>query len=83
VIFYLRGTWHFTIPKRNFIADFSYGNSKDWAYGALNITYSYTVELPAGGPNNFDPPPEFIIPVASETWEAIKVFAANIPASRG
>ncbi|KAF4522163.1 hypothetical protein B566_EDAN010423 [Ephemera danica] len=58
---------------------FSYGNSKDWAYGALNISYSYTVELPPGGSGDFNPPPQDIIPVATETWEAIKVFAANIP----
>ncbi|KAF4522283.1 hypothetical protein B566_EDAN011979 [Ephemera danica] len=55
------------------------GTSQDWAHGVRNIALSYTIELPGGGVGGFNPPPSDIIPVVTETWEGIKVFAANIP----
>ncbi|KAF4521684.1 hypothetical protein B566_EDAN009144, partial [Ephemera danica] len=43
---------------------------------------TWVIELPGGGSGGFNPPPSAIGPVTTETWEAFKVFAANIPASR-
>lgn len=63
-------------------ADSAYGLAEDWAYDALGIPLSYTIELPGGGLSGFNPPPSQIVPVVEETWEAYKVFANNIPASR-
>ncbi|GLH16288.1 Carboxypeptidase [Gryllus bimaculatus] len=64
----------------NYTVDYSYGTSRDWAKGVAGIKYSYTMELPAGG-SGFDPPPEDIAPVVTETFEAIKVFAEAVAAS--
>jgi hypothetical protein len=64
-------------------ADLAYGGTSDWVYGALDILVSFTIELPGGGIVGFDLPPEHILPVVTETWEAIKVFADNVPDKRG
>ncbi|XP_065341809.1 carboxypeptidase B-like [Cloeon dipterum] len=53
---------------------YSYGACRDWAYGAAGLPLSYTFELPGNG-FGFSPPPTDIIPVVTETWEAIKVLA--------
>lgn len=54
-------------------SDASSGSSRDWAKGELGVKYVYTMELPPGG-SGFDPPPEDIVPVVEETFEAIKVL---------
>jgi hypothetical protein len=59
-----------------------FGVSVDWVHGVLGVPLSYAVELPKGGSAGFDVPPEQILPVATETWEAIKVYAQNVPPSR-
>ncbi|KAJ3660729.1 hypothetical protein Zmor_005165 [Zophobas morio] len=51
------------------------GCSDDWAMGGAGIDMVLTFELPGGGPNGFDLPPERILPVVTETWEGIKVIA--------
>ncbi|XP_059475244.1 carboxypeptidase B-like [Neocloeon triangulifer] len=53
---------------------FSYGACRDWAYGAAGLPLSYTFELPGNG-FGFAPPPTDILPVVTETWEAVKVIA--------
>ncbi|XP_059477421.1 carboxypeptidase B-like [Neocloeon triangulifer] len=56
----------------------AYGGTIDWVLGVLD-KQAYAFELPGGGLAGFNPPPSLIVPVATETWEAIKVFAQNIP----
>jgi hypothetical protein len=65
-----------------FHTDFLYGVSIDWVHGALGVPLAYAVELPKGGSAGFNIPPQEILPVATETWEAIKVYAQNVPLSR-
>jgi Zinc carboxypeptidase len=64
------------------IADYAYGTSHDWAYEQAGIPLTYTIELPGGGLGGFNPPASLIAPTNAECWEAYKVFAANLPASR-
>ncbi|XP_033102549.1 carboxypeptidase B-like [Anneissia japonica] len=54
------------------------GNSVDWTYGALGITYSYAVELRDKGWYGFSLPPRFIEPTAIETFEGLKVVLNHI-----
>lgn len=74
--------------RKNFIIliyvliDFKYGSSYDWSFEQAGITLPFSMYLPSGGDAGFDPPASDIMPVVTETWEAIKAFAANIPASR-
>ncbi|XP_065341514.1 carboxypeptidase B-like [Cloeon dipterum] len=56
----------------------AYGGTIDWVLGVLG-KQAYAFELPGGGLAGFNPPASAIIPVATETWEAFKVFAENIP----
>lgn len=73
----------FTLFHFKYVSDFAYGGSIDWTLGAQDVMFSYAFELPGGGSAGFNPPPSKILPVVTETWEAIKVFADNIPDSRG
>lgn len=50
------------------------GSSRDWVYGAAGINLAYTMELPPGGENRFDLPPEEILGVVTEMFEGVKVF---------
>ncbi|KAF4522285.1 hypothetical protein B566_EDAN011981 [Ephemera danica] len=81
-IFAVRGEVY-TVGTASNVLYTSYGTSDDWAYG-IGLPFSYTIELPGAGNglDGFNPPPSEILPVAAETWEAFKVFAANIPAQR-
>ncbi|CAB3381382.1 Hypothetical predicted protein [Cloeon dipterum] len=73
----VRGTNYTVHSVTNGGTNFLYGVSVDWAYGVLGIPLTYAIELPGGGSGGFDIPPEEILPVATETWEALKVFAQN------
>lgn len=53
------------------------GSSVDWIYGVLNVTLSYTVELPGNG-FGFQLPPAQILPVVLETWESVIVFGRYV-----
>lgn len=59
------------------------GGSADYAKGVAGIDLAYTIELPAGGPYNFDPPPSKIRPTVQETWEGFKVFHRHIERKHG
>ncbi|KAJ0159768.1 Metallocarboxypeptidase A-like protein, partial [Colletotrichum tanaceti] len=52
------------------------GAARDFHQGALNATYSWSVELRPGneasGGSGFILPPEFILPTGKEHWEGIK-----------
>lgn len=61
--------------------DAAAGGSDDWFKGENGAKYAYTVELPGGGSQGFDPPPSKIIPIVKETWEGIKV-GGNLIASK-
>lgn len=49
------------------------GGSDDFMFGVAGIPISITMELPAGGPNGFDPVPSNIRTIASES--AIGIFS--------
>ena len=44
------------------------GNSVDWAYGAANIKYTYSIELRDTGRYGFLLPADQIIPNGEEIW---------------
>lgn len=50
------------------------GASDDYAFGVANIPVVLCMELPSGG-NGFDPPPDRILPLASESWLGIRAMA--------
>ncbi|XP_026480022.1 carboxypeptidase B-like [Ctenocephalides felis] len=54
------------------------GASDDFAFAVGESPYAYTVELPGGGSNGFNPPPERILPTCQETMAAFEVFAKHI-----
>ncbi|KAF9872714.1 zinc carboxypeptidase [Colletotrichum karsti] len=53
---------------------YSTGSARDFHHGALNATYSWSVELrpKTNGDGGFVLPPEFIWPTVKEHWEGIK-----------
>ncbi|KXH38401.1 zinc carboxypeptidase [Colletotrichum nymphaeae SA-01] len=55
---------------------YSTGSARDFHHGALNATYSWSVELRpksgGSGGSGFILAPEFILPTAEEHWEGIK-----------
>ena len=53
--------------------DAASGGSADWAMAVAGIELAYTIELP-GGDFGFAAPPSEIIPVARETFEALKAL---------
>ncbi|CAH0547504.1 unnamed protein product [Brassicogethes aeneus] len=54
------------------------GGSDDWTKGVGGVQLSYTIELPGGGSEGFNPPTRKILPVVRETWEGIKLYQAYI-----
>lgn len=50
------------------------GGSDDWVKGVAGVELSYTIELPGGGEQGFDPPPEQIPSIVTETWEGVKAY---------
>jgi hypothetical protein len=54
------------------------GISVDYAAGVAGIPISFTIELPGGGRNGFDIEPERIVPVITETFPGLRVFAQFI-----
>ncbi|XP_071945088.1 carboxypeptidase B-like [Antedon mediterranea] len=54
------------------------GCSVDWAYGALGVLYSYTIELPDTGDFGFTLPPERIESTVTELFEGLKVALNHI-----
>ncbi|XP_030380363.1 carboxypeptidase B-like [Scaptodrosophila lebanonensis] len=53
------------------------GASDDYAFHA-GFPISFTMELPAGGPNDFDPPPSAIDSIVKETWVGIVAMAHKV-----
>ncbi|KAM7539502.1 hypothetical protein Aperf_G00000030700 [Anoplocephala perfoliata] len=54
------------------------GASDDFACGALRIPYTYTVELPDLGSYNFLLPPNQIVPVGRQMWDALQIFVEQM-----
>ncbi|KAL1122370.1 hypothetical protein AAG570_003775, partial [Ranatra chinensis] len=50
----------------------------DWAKGAANIQYTYTIELRDRGQYGFILPAQYILPTAKESLAAIKAIASEI-----
>ncbi|KAK7862003.1 hypothetical protein R5R35_013543 [Gryllus longicercus] len=69
----VRGT-KYTVGGSADVLYYTSGSSQDWAKSGAGIKYSYTVELPRGG-TGFDPPASAILPVVTETFEGVRVFA--------
>ncbi|KAH8365479.1 hypothetical protein KR093_001182 [Drosophila rubida] len=53
------------------------GASDDYAFNA-GFPISFTMELPAGGQNYFDPPPSDIDRLVKETWIGIRAMAQKV-----
>ncbi|XP_064089313.1 carboxypeptidase B-like isoform X2 [Macrobrachium nipponense] len=54
------------------------GASDDWAAYAMNITYSYTIELRDKGVYGFTLPASQILPTVRDAWEAVKILATLV-----
>lgn len=68
--------------KRIFL-DATSGSSADWAYGAIKVPYSYTLELRpgAGTPDysyGFTLPEDRLPLVTRETWAGVKASLVHI-----
>lgn len=59
------------------------GGSDDWMMGVLGVPLTYTIELPEGGTQGFDPPPKAIKSAVKEMWEGVKVFARYVTLKYG
>lgn len=55
------------------MADLASGGSDDWAKGAGNVKFSYTIELRDTGAYGFVLPPDQIIPSGEETFQGFLV----------
>ena len=62
----------------SFLTDVAAGITIDWAYGAANVTYSYTPELRDTGEWGFLLPPDQIQPTGEETLAGILTMAREI-----
>lgn len=58
------------------------GGSDDWMMGVLKVPITYTIELPGGGTQGFDPPASDIMPAVEEMWEGVKVFGGYVKAKQ-
>ncbi|XP_060074548.1 carboxypeptidase B-like [Ylistrum balloti] len=56
------------------------GGSDDWAKGAAEIKYSYTLELRDKGRYGFQLPEDQISDTVTETWEGVKALAKELKA---
>ncbi|XP_055913517.1 carboxypeptidase B-like [Eupeodes corollae] len=54
------------------------GASDDYAFGAVKIPVSITMELSGAGSGGFDPPARKIKPFVEEAWIGIKAMAASV-----
>jgi murein tripeptide amidase MpaA len=57
---------------------FASGVTTDYYYDAAQIVYSYTIEVRDTGVYGFELPPDQILPTATETWNGLKAFTAEI-----
>ena len=60
------------------MADIASGVTTDYYYDAAQIVYSYTIEVLDTGVYGFVLPPDQIFPTATETWNGLKAFTAEI-----
>ena len=63
-------------PSKVFYA--AAGGVDDWAYGVAGIPICITMELPGAGSTGFDPFPQQILPIVSETWIGIKAMIQKV-----
>lgn len=61
----------------------SSGNSRDFATGVAGIDMAFTIELPGGGSQGFDIPPQRIRGVVHETFIGFHSIAKSIKATFG
>ncbi|XP_059476080.1 carboxypeptidase B-like [Neocloeon triangulifer] len=73
----VRGT-EYTFGSSGVVLYLAFGNTQDFAYEAAGARFSYTWELPAGGPNGNDPPATDIKPVVEETWAAYQALIQRV-----
>ncbi|XP_012288601.2 carboxypeptidase B [Orussus abietinus] len=69
---------HYVIGSSTNVLYAAAGGSDDWAMGVAGADVSYTIELPGGGIFGFNPPPNRILPVGIETFEAIKSIGSYV-----
>ena len=61
---------------------FHSGASDDWAAGSLNITFSYTIELPDTGRHGFILPASKIKSVGQEAFAGFKAMVQELTENR-
>ncbi|XP_073843960.1 carboxypeptidase B1 [Musca autumnalis] len=67
----------YTIGSSTNVLYVAAGASDDYAFNA-GFPISFTMELPAGGSNGFDPPVESIDSTVKETWVGIRAMALKV-----
>ncbi|XP_052122147.1 carboxypeptidase B isoform X2 [Frankliniella occidentalis] len=70
------GSQEYTIGSSTQVLYPAAGGSDDWAKGVAGIPLSYTIELP-GFDFGFQLPPSYIDQVARQSFEGLRVFAAE------
>ncbi|KAE8748361.1 Carboxypeptidase [Frankliniella occidentalis] len=75
------GSQEYTIGSSTQVLYPAAGGSDDWAKGVAGIPLSYTIELP-GFDFGFQLPPSYIDQVARQSFEGLRVFAAEAKKDR-
>jgi len=70
-------------PKRQKLivslsTDSAAGGSDDWAKAVAGVPLSYTIELPGGGSDGFNPPATSIVKTGRETLVGVLEFAKEV-----
>lgn len=73
----VRGT-SYTIGSSSGVLYPAAGGSDDWLMAVRGVPLTYTIELPGGGTQGFDPSESEILPAVEEMWEGVKVFAKYV-----
>lgn len=77
----VRGTTY-TIGSSTNVLYAAAGGSDDWMM-SVGVPLSYTIELPGGGSTGFNPPASSILPIVTETFPGIQVYADYVSTNYG
>lgn len=65
---------NYTVGNSAMLLGTTAGCSDDYALGGLGINLSYTLELPGGATNGFDPPESDILWIGEESWVGFQAW---------
>lgn len=69
---------NYTFGQASHVIYIESGTTKDYAYGHLNVRYTFSIELRDTGKYGFLLPSRLIAPTAREVFEGIKAMIVNI-----